>query len=285
MLPEVPSVGWWNASHDQSWGEDWHRHEGVEFAFLARGQLDLGVSGKLYTLRPGDLVITRPWQKHRIGAPFVSASLFQWLLIDVDVRRPNEPWKWPDWLVLSEADRAVLTALLRKNETPVWHANRAVRNSFAQLMAALETRTLPTLESRVKIRVNNLLADVLDMLRSRRVSLRENLTSTRRTVELFMESLPEHLGHPWTLEEMAGRCGLGRSRFAHYCKEITNLTPVPYLLRCRLRAAAKLLQSRPGQTVTEIAFACGFDSSQYFANCFRREYGCSPSCFRRQGRP
>ena len=105
VLPELPSLGWWNAGHDQTWSEDWHRHEGVELAFLARGRLDLGVSGRLYELQPGDIAITRPWQKHKIGDPTVTASLFQWLLIDVEARRPNEPWQWPAWLVLSRADR------------------------------------------------------------------------------------------------------------------------------------------------------------------------------------
>ena len=150
-------------------------------------------------------------------------------------------------------------------------------------MTALDTPELSTLESRVKIAVNTLLADLLDLLRSRPVPLRETLTSTRRTVDLFLDSLPERIDHPWTLEEMADRCGLGRSRFSHYCKEITNLTPASFLLRCRLKSAASLLQSRPGHTITEIAFACGFESSQYFANCFRREFGCTPSHYR--GRP
>lgn len=280
VLPEVPSFGWWNARHPQSWGEDWHRHEGVEFAFLARGQLALGVGGKLFNLRPGDLVVTRPWQRHRIGDPTVSASRFQWLLIDVGVRRPNEPWRWPDWLVLSRADRERLTALLRKNERPVWRSDRCVRAAFAQLMSALDARGIPALESRAKIAINALLAAILDLLRAHRVPLQEDLTSTRRTVQLFLESLAEHAAQPWTLETMAERCGLGRSRFAHYCEEITNLSPARYLLNRRLHAAAARLRGHSDRPVTEIALASGFQSSQYFANRFRLEFGCTPTDYR-----
>ncbi len=27
---EVRTVGYWNAKHDQGWGLDWHRNEGIE---------------------------------------------------------------------------------------------------------------------------------------------------------------------------------------------------------------------------------------------------------------
>lgn len=286
VLPEIPSLGWWDARHPQTWGEDWHRHEGVEFAFLARGRLALGVGERLYDLAPGDLVITRPWQRHRIGDPTVATSQFQWLLIDVRVRRPNEPWRWPDWLILSRADREQLTSHLRKNEHPVWRSSRAVRDAFAGLMSALDGRDLPALETRAKIAVNALLAAILDLLRSRRPPLRASLTSTRRTVQLFLESLDEHIAQPWSLGRMAERCGLGRSRFAHYCQEITNLSPALYLLRRRLHAASGMLRAHPARTVTEIAHSCGFQSSQYFANCFRREFGRSPTEYRaRRPRP
>lgn len=282
MLPEIPSVGWWNARHQQSWGEDWHRHEGVELAFLARGRLALGIGGQLFNLRPGDLVITRPWQRHKIGNPTVTASRFEWVLIDVGVQRPNEPWHWPGWLVLSRSDRDRLTTLLRQNEHPVWRADARVRATFAALMSALDSRRLPSLETRVKIAVNALLASVLDLLRSRRVPLRDTLTSTRRTVELFLSSMEEHLDHPWTLEEMARRCGLGRSQFAHHCEEITNITPALFLLRCRLAAAARALRAEPARPITEVALANGFQSSQYFASRFRRQFGCTPSEYRQR---
>ncbi|HPA18293.1 MAG TPA: AraC family transcriptional regulator [Verrucomicrobiae bacterium] len=285
VLPEIPSLGWWNARHDQSWGEDWHRHEGVELAFLSRGRLDLGVGGRMFHLRPGDMVITRPWQKHKIGDPTVRASHFQWLLIDVGAQRPNERWRWPAWLVLSRRDRELLTTLLRQNEHPVWRANARVRDAFLGLMASLDTGDLPAMESRIKIATNALLASVLDLLRSRRVPLRETLTSTRRTVELFLESIDERLDHQWTLDEMAARCGLGRSRFAHHCGEITNLTPAHFLLRRRLGSAARLLCARPHQSITGIAIAAGFQSSQYFANRFRLEFGCTPSEYRRRRGP
>jgi AraC family L-rhamnose operon regulatory protein RhaS len=35
-------------------------------------------------------------------------------------------------------------------------------------------------------------------------------------------------------------------------------------------------------SVTEIALACGFNTSQYFATCFRKYSGCTPNDYRQR---
>ena len=80
----------------------------------------------------------------------------------------------------------------------------------------------------------------------------------------------------WTLEIMAEECGLSRTRFADYCKRLTNMSPVQYLQHQRLEQAAAMLRLPDRGSVTEIAFRCGFNSSQYFSNAFRKRYGYAP---------
>jgi AraC family L-rhamnose operon regulatory protein RhaS len=52
-----------------------------------------------------------------------------------------------------------------------------------------------------------------------------------------------------------------------------------YLNQCRIERAAEQLRTHPGLSITDIAFANGFNSSQYFATRFRRRYKVSPSQF------
>ena len=66
------------------------------------------------------------------------------------------------------------------------------------------------------------------------------------------------------------------------CRELFNATPSDHLCRIRLAHAARLLRERPGLPVTAVAFEVGFGSSQYFATCFRRHHGVTPSEFRRR---
>ncbi len=57
------------------------------------------------------------------------------------------------------------------------------------------------------------------------------------------------------------------------------MTPMQYLTHCRVEMAARMLADRPDATITEVAYACGFNSSQYFATVFRSLKGCTPSAF------
>jgi len=55
-----------------------------------------------------------------------------------------------------------------------------------------------------------------------------------------------------------------------------------YLTRCRIELAARLLVEDPALSVSEVAYRCGFNSSQYFATVFRTTKGVSPSAFARR---
>jgi AraC family L-rhamnose operon regulatory protein RhaS len=283
-LRELCLTGYWDAASDQSWGLDWHRNEGLEFSFVEAGQVPFTIEGgHSFLLKPGDLTITRPWQRHRVGNPNVLASRFHWLIIDVGVRRPNQTWVWPSWLLYPRAGLQRVTTILRHNEQPVWHADEEIARCYRKLgKAATLGATNPETIARLKILINEFIIALAQMLEHRKPHLDESLSSSERAIQLFLKELPRRLDEPWTLESMAKNCGLGRSRFAAYCRQITNVSPVEYLIRCRVDAAAELLVNRPEMNITDVAFACGFQSSQYFATVFHHRLKCSPREWRRQ---
>jgi len=279
---EVCSVGFWDARKKQDWGLDWHRNEGIEFTFLAAGRLPFALERRSVTLEPGDLTITRPWQKHRIGNPNVPASRLIWLILDVGVRRPNQPWRWPKWLLLPPAKLQRLTHQLRHNEKISWRTNREVIHCFEAIGNAAASRPDSENLTRLKILINELLMALAALLDEKHLRLDTLLSSAERTVELFLAELPWRAEEPWTLEAMARQCGLGRSHFSHYCRKLTNRTPMSHLTICRVERAGELLRRDPARSVTDVAFACGFQSSQYFATVFRNQFGLSPREWRRQ---
>lgn len=54
-----------------------------------------------------------------------------------------------------------------------------------------------------------------------------------------------------------------------------------YILKLRLDYAAKLLMEQPDKTVVQIASDSGFSSSSFFSNCFRQQFGMTPTDYRR----
>lgn len=58
-------------------------------------------------------------------------------------------------------------------------------------------------------------------------------------------------------------------------------TPSAAILERRLERASEQLISNPSATITEAAFAHGFNDSAYFTRCFRQRFGVSPREWRR----
>jgi AraC family L-rhamnose operon regulatory protein RhaS len=136
--------------------------------------------------------------------------------------------------------------------------------------------------------LNQLLLGILTALSEQQTHQNPELTSRRRTVELFLRDLADNgatSSQPWTLEKMADHCGMGITAFSKYCRELVNNGPVEYLNQCRLNHAARQLRHEPHRPVTEIALENGFNSSQYFATCFRHRFQLSPRESRRRNKP
>ena len=282
MLAGLSSVGLWDARVPQSWGLNWHYNEGIELTYVLRGKVPFSVDGESYLLRQGQMTITRPWQRHRVGDPHIPPSSLVWFILDVGVRRPNQSWKWPAWLLFSDSDIQKLTRLLRQNEEPYWDVGRGVRERFRVLAATLQNEDPEESSTRIAVCINDLLLELFDHLSDRGISQDPELCSGSRATALFLERLQEECRQPWSLQGMAEACGFGRTQFSRNCKEITNMTPMEYLRSCRIEMAKRELKANRTSSITDVAFACGFSSSQYFATVFRGATGLSPTEYRRQ---
>jgi AraC-like DNA-binding protein len=253
--------------------------QNMELTFLERGRLSFVTDEQAFNLEADDLAIVRPWQRHRIGDPNIRPSRLQWLVIDVGVRRPDQAWKWPPWLVLSPSDIAELTLMLRQNESPLWRTNPELRHVFQDIARCLETNKEDSKISRLALHLNELFLILLESMRKKNIVLDQTLTTSYRTVELFLNDLrnnSEHVALPWTVEKMARSCDLGVTQFIHHVRSVVNMTPLQYLIECRIDLATKLLRSKPNACITDTAMDCGFSSSQYFATVFARRLGVPP---------
>lgn len=69
------------------------------------------------------------------------------------------------------------------------------------------------------------------------------------------------------------------SRFKTRFKEEHGVPPAEYVLRARIEEARRRL-AEPDAAVTDVAFALGFSSSQYFDSSFKRLTNLTPSAFK-----
>lgn len=280
----INSVGYWDANEKQDWGLDWHRNEGIEIHFLESGTMPYSQGNKELELLPNCLTITRPWEAHKVGNPHIGVGKFYWVIIDLDVRRPHQNWDWPEWIILAPNDLLRLTTILRQNEKWLWKADRRIRDCFQRIGKAVDTDIEGSNSSRIRLLVNLLLILLLDLLNEDEVVLNEALTDSSRSVKLFLKELENKLPEAWTIEQMAQSAGVGLTRFTHHCKQLTNLTPMRYLTMKRVEMSKNILVENENFNIAEVAYSCGFATSQYFSTVFKRLEKCTPVEYRQKNK-
>jgi AraC family transcriptional regulator len=85
-----------------------------------------------------------------------------------------------------------------------------------------------------------------------------------------------------TLEELAAVANFSRFHFNRIFHSIVGETPFQFILRLRLEKAASLIMSNKNDSISEIAFKCGFSDISIFSRNFRNYFKISASQYRKE---
>lgn len=105
----------------------------------------------------------------------------------------------------------------------------------------------------------------------------------RRAVDAAMW-IDAHSPHDIGLDGAAAEAGLSAFHFLRLFSQVLGVTPHQYLVRSRLRHAARLLADDDTRSVTEVALDVGFADLSNFVRTFHRAAGVSPGGFRKAAR-
>jgi len=97
-------------------------------------------------------------------------------------------------------------------------------------------------------------------------------------VEYIRKSFTERV----TLCEAARAVSVSPEHLSRIFKRETGFTFSEYLTLIRLKRAEELLRADRSASVSEIAYACGFNDSNYFSERFKAHYGTPPARYRRE---
>lgn len=121
-----------------------------------------------------------------------------------------------------------------------------------------------------------LLALKLEQINSRIPCKQPSIKSTNtEQIHYAAELLVRDPVNPPDLTELAEKIGMSRSKFYRYFKMVFGHSPLDHLRRHRLQTARQFL--RQGEySVSEVAFAVGFNNLSYFSKAFFAQFGVLP---------
>jgi len=105
---------------------------------------------------------------------------------------------------------------------------------------------------------------------------RELYKSIIETKEYLNDNFKEKI----SLDIISRDVGISKYYLHRVFREINGNTPLEYLKNIRLEKAKNKLQYSK-DSIFEIAFNCGFDTTSYFSNIFKKHIGLSPTQFRK----
>jgi AraC-like DNA-binding protein/ligand-binding sensor protein len=152
------------------------------------------------------------------------------------------------------------------------------RTDWKQLERAyFRSCVLSPVRYRAMLRLLSLFAQHLSILSNQLVVRREKDESTNMTrARQFIE---DHQAEPLSLGRIARVANISRHYFCKMFKKATGMNFIDYLSRVRVEKSKTLLLN-PNSRVSEVAFACGFQSMTNFNREFKRIVGRSPTQFR-----
>lgn len=107
-------------------------------------------------------------------------------------------------------------------------------------------------------------------------------TIYHQRIDTVIAYVRTHLEEDLSLETLAAVAGFSPFHFHRLFKAITNETINELTNRLRLERAAALLRAIPTLSITDAAFACGFNSIAVFSRAFKKRYGIPASQWDRQ---
>lgn len=258
-----------------------HRLLDLRLLRLAKGRTRWSVDGESFEMREGDILVIRPGQ---IFSGIVSTESVSVEVESIEISSDHEALDeiLVDALGLNRRDANSVALQLQSKPTGPVRTAIEVQRSFSELVKS-DVRNTGLQELYQRLTISRILASVCEIEFEEKATDMVQRSSSEKAVADFLAELETRCEEEWTLETMAESAGLKRSRFGTLCRQLTGESPATRLNRLRIRRGRRLL-SETDRTVTDIAFDCGYSSSQYFAKIFRRFQGHEPTHYRRLAR-
>lgn len=268
-LPELQMFGWTSTPRATNLGLKPHAHKNAyEICLIVGGRVQWWVGHEIYQLGRGSIYITRPDEPHGgIDEVMHPCSLY-WLILPLPGKQALPG--------LTRAQTQTLMQSLANIRQRTFMSTLALGSFFKHLHEQLKD-TSPLRMIGARAALHGLL---IQLLNDHDQAVQNPTAQTRSsTMQRAMQWIADHMSENATVEEMAFAVDLGVSRFHERFLAEVGLTPADYRTHLRVRRAQHLLR-HTDQTVTRIAMAHGFSTSQYFATVFKKIVGMSPGSYR-----
>lgn len=231
---------------------NWHKN--IEIIYCTAGCGIAQIDSLKFNFKKNDIIIVNPNEIHSFSS--VGSVTYQCLIIDNDFCIENgldaQKMKFSSFI-----NDNVLEALF----IAVAREINAYRENMTSIRAARIRREI--------------LSFLIELCENHAVPNEARTHYSGKRVKKIISHIQENLSQPLSLEAIARSVNISKYHLCREFKELTGITIFSFINNARCAEAQSLITK--GSSVSEAAFAVGFENLSYFARKFKETMGYLPS--------
>lgn len=255
-----------------------HHHDFYEIYFLVSGDVTYSIEGRLYHVRPGDVLFVNPRELHQVF-----------------IRSGADPYEryvlWIDAAMLERMSTQLTNLARCLNRSAVDYTNQLsvpieYKSEIRKLMDEIY-RESDNEGYGGDIMQTSLIAQLMVLLN--RLSAREpgeEIAYASSLVARVVDYVNNHYGEQISLEDLADKMYVSKYHLSHEFSKKMGTSVYHYIQKKRVQMARQKLAG--GEKPNSVYRQCGFADYAGFYRAFRTEYGVCPKTFvssMRKGEP
>ncbi len=225
-----------------------HIHDCTELIVYVRGSLSFSVSGQLYSLKKGDIVISRRNELH-VGV-FQEAEEYEYFCVWID-----------------DDEHSPLLNFLKTLDMPVLSFDVETQEKMYALLSSVASLDESPLQQT---------ADFLQFLTllQRTNKQAEQGRTIPQSLQIILNDIHKNAADIPHAQDLSKRYFISNATLDRWFKKYLHVSPRAFLESEKLALSSKLLLN--GASVTEACMHSGFSDCSYFISLFKRKFGETP---------
>ncbi len=250
-----------------------HTHEFMEITLISEGKGRHRCAGKGHDTMAGDIIVCPPGLAHQ----YVDSSGQSHRNIHFDPSLLNDLKAHVDDLKTLDdlfPSKGMPARVLRLSSKELISAELALREIEAE-----QGDAKPGKSAAIRLLFQKFLLGLARIATNREQARGEGKRPISSGLFTARQLMRQNSQDPHTLDSLARVASMSAPHFRRMFRQSYGESPIQLLIRDRVRSACGPLESGE-QSVTEIAFECGFKDSNYFTRQFSKIMGATPTAYR-----
>ncbi|WP_077610306.1 AraC family transcriptional regulator [Clostridium sp. Marseille-P2415] len=253
-----------------------HWHEDIQFIFILKGKARFQTTGSSMDLNEGEAVFINKGVLHKTEPQmgchyrsFIFPESFLTFYPGSFMAKNN---------VLPITNNAALPMIVFK---PSKQWQKQIISLLSQLDQLAEKReNVEFYEYTVLVKLVSIWLKIIANIKVPCTDLPKSDFSRQERMRSFLSFLEHNFDRSLSLEDIAGSAHVSKTECIRCFKSILQTTPYEYLMKLRLTKSIELLKNTD-DTVTQIAYMTGFNSTSHYIKYFKEEMKMTPLKYRK----